>query len=309
MRFTISSLFFLALTLPWQAQAAPKKGGIHISKYGNVRIANENAKEPVDDKFIVVLKKDVDQKVFSKHTTKVMSIHSSSRLAKRDPDSGIQKEYPHITGWNGYSGKFDRETLEKIGQMEEVDYIEVDTIFRTSDIRIKASKVQSSAPWGLSRISHKETSASRNLTAYEYDDSATGRGISVYVIDTGINTKHRDFGRRAKFGSNTSPEPSDNNDNNGHGSHCAGTIAGTKYGVAKGATVVALKALDGEGAGENSNILDAIDWVAKTAKPYKSVVSMSLGGEFSQALNDAVEGLVKSNIVVVCAAGNEEVYT
>ena len=129
----------------------------------------------------------------------------------------------------------------------------------------------------------------------------------VYGVDTGIDIKHSDFGGRAKWGTNT--VDSDNTDGNGHGTHTASTMVGSKFGVAKKATVVAVKVLGADGGGTNSGVISGMEWAVKDAKSRgatgKSVMNMSLGGAFSRAMNDAAANVVKSGVFLSVAAGNE----
>lgn len=162
---------------------------------------------------------------------------------------------------------------------------------------------QTGAPWGLGRISHKN----KGSTSYVYDTTG-GQGTRVYVVDTGINTAHTQFGGRAVWGTNYI-SGSANTDENGHGTHCAGTVGGSTYGVAKKATLVAVKVLGADGSGSNSGVISGIQWVATNAKSLgltkKSVLSMSLGGGYSAATNNAVQSVISAGVTVVVAAGNE----
>lgn len=177
-------------------------------------------------------------------------------------------------------------------------YIEPDMI-----VNATANVVQSNSPsWGLARISSKKSGA----TDYVYDSTA-GEGVVIYGVDTGIDISHSDFGGRARWGTNT--VDNDNTDGNGHGTHTASTAAGSKYGVAKKASLVAVKVLGADGSGTNSGVISGMDWAVKDAKSRgatgKSVMNMSLGGEFSQAMNDAAANVVKSGIFLSVAAGND----
>ncbi|KXN67962.1 subtilisin-like protein, partial [Conidiobolus coronatus NRRL 28638] len=114
--------------------------------------------------------------------------------------------------------------------------------------------VQRDATWGLSRTSSKSKTRSKPYT-YTYDAKFSGDGIPVFVIDTGVNTEHEDFQGRASWGKVVIKGDSET-DENGHGTHCAGTIAGNKYGVAKKAKIIAVKVLDSEGNGDDTTIAD-----------------------------------------------------
>lgn len=162
---------------------------------------------------------------------------------------------------------------------------------------------QYNAPWGLARISHE----SRNHRDYVYSDTA-GTGTYVYVIDTGIRTSHTDFNGRAIWGANFVASTSDS-DEDGHGTHVAGVIAGKTYGVAKSATVIAVKVLDKTGTGSMSGLLQGLNWAVDDAKSRgvvsKTVINMSVAGAYTQSVNDAIRVATDLGITVVAAAGNK----
>ena len=161
--------------------------------------------------------------------------------------------------------------------------------------------MERNAPWGLARVSHREPLNLRTFSKYNYEPEG-GEGVKVYVIDTGINVKHVDFDGRAEWGA-TIPDGDPDEDGNGHGSHCAGTIAGKRYGVAKKAHPVAVKVLRSNGSGSMSDVVKGVEWATeqhlidqdeaeKAKKRYKgAVANMSLGGGKSRALDDAVDGV------------------
>ncbi|KAH8552513.1 peptidase S8/S53 domain-containing protein [Umbelopsis sp. PMI_123] len=157
--------------------------------------------------------------------------------------------------------------------------------------------------WGLARISQKYLPLQ---TDYSYPESA-GDGVDVYVIDTGINVQHTDFGGRARWGI-TTVENSGDQDDNGHGTFVAGIIGGSTYGVAKKVRMIAVKALDENGSGTVSDILLGLQFVIKNAKKLgnsnRSIVNLSLGTQKSTALDQAVTALANAGIIMVAAAGN-----
>ncbi|GGX61499.1 S8 family peptidase [Streptomyces hiroshimensis] len=167
--------------------------------------------------------------------------------------------------------------------------------------RFKATGTQEAPPsWGLDRIDQTETKGDGK---YAYPDSA-GEGVTAYVIDTGVHISHKDFGGRASFGFNAVDKSDKAEDDNGHGTHVAGTIAGTAHGVAKKAKIVAVKVLDGQGSGSTEQVVAGIDWVTKNHKG-PSVANMSLGGGADEALDAAVQKAIASGVTFAVAAGNE----
>ena len=162
---------------------------------------------------------------------------------------------------------------------------------------------------GLARISHRPKLTFGTFTKYIYD-SIAGEGVDVYVIDTGINVDHVEFEGRAKW-AQTIPDDEDV-DGNGHGTHCAGTIASRKYGVAKKANVYAVKVLGSDGSGSMSNVIKGVEFAAQAAKVKEasgksnhkgSVANMSLGGSKSVALDKIINKAVDSGLHFAVAAG------
>lgn len=162
-----------------------------------------------------------------------------------------------------------------------------------------------SAAWGLGRISHRMPSYSDY-----YWDSSGGQNVRVYVVDSGVQTSHTEFEGRAVWGANLvagSPDV----DENGHGTHVAGTVGGKTFGVARKATLVAVKVLKADGSGSYSGIIAGIQWAVSNATAQgvvkKSVINMSVGGPLSVALNAAVKQATDAGMTFVVAAGNSNV--
>ncbi|KAK6354480.1 subtilisin-like serine protease [Orbilia blumenaviensis] len=266
------------------------------------KVSNAGATGTIADKYIVVLKKGLSESTVSKHTNRISSFHSNvARDLTGARGHGIGRKFRFsATGFNGYAGGFDKATLQEILNSPEVDYVEQDAV-------VKVNVEQTDSTWGLDRISHEDYSPTAPYT-YEYDEAAAGAGTTVYVIDTGIRITHSEFQTsngtsRAAWGFNSVDKT--DSDGNGHGTHCAGTIAGKTYGVSKKAKVVAVKVLSAGGSGSTSGVISGMNWVAENATPNFSVASMSLGGSKSAAINAAVDAIFNAGVTIVVAAGNE----
>jgi subtilisin family serine protease len=154
--------------------------------------------------------------------------------------------------------------------------------------------------WGLDRIDQADTAGD---SKYTYPDGA-GEGVTAYVIDTGVRISHKDFEGRAAHGFDAVDNDDSADDGNGHGTHVAGTIAGTAHGVAKKAKIVAVRVLDDNGSGTTEQVVAGIDWVTKNHQG-PSVANMSLGGGADEALDEAVRKAIASGVTFGVAAGNE----
>ncbi|KAI0800322.1 peptidase S8/S53 domain-containing protein [Fomes fomentarius] len=285
-------------------------------------MSHEHPHGSVNNSYIVMLKDGVDPALMANHMNFLQNIHAADPEA--DAFAGLTHVYDsHI---KGYAGKFSSSIVEQIRMMPEVNYVERDQMVRTLEVErhqeFEAEKhaTQKGAPWGLARISHRGKLTFGTFTKYEYDSDG-GSGVDVYVIDTGINVKHIEFEGRASWGK-TIPKNDVDEDGNGHGTHCAGTIASRKYGVAKAANVIAVKVLGSNGSGTMSDVVAGVAWAAeqaavkaaaareefrKTGKTNHkgSVANMSLGGGKSNALDDTVNRAVDAGIHFAVAAGND----
>ncbi|MEU1225671.1 S8 family serine peptidase [Streptomyces sp. NPDC005828] len=167
--------------------------------------------------------------------------------------------------------------------------------------RFTINETQEKPPsWGLDRIDQTETAGDDK---YTYPDGG-GEGVTAYVIDTGVRITHQDFGGRATHGFDAVDKDDSADDGNGHGTHVAGTIAGTAHGVAKKAKIVAVRVLDDNGSGTTEQVVAGIDWVTQHHSG-PSVANMSLGGGADEALDAAVERAIASGVTFAVAAGNE----
>ncbi|KAI1147046.1 peptidase S8/S53 domain-containing protein [Nemania diffusa] len=266
--------------------------------------ASRKVSEPeyVPNKYIVTLKTGISTADLESHLSWARDVHARS-LTRRDL-AGIEKTYS-IHDFNAYAVEMDAETLATIKASPQVAEVEQDQVWHLFDepheLAERALTTQSGATWGLGTISHK-TSGS---TSYVYDSSA-GTGTFAYIVDTGLLTTHTQFGTRASYGYNAVGGA--NVDSNGHGTHVAGTLGGSTYGVAKAATLISVKVFSGSSS-TTTIILDGFNWavsdITSKSRKTKAVISMSLGGGYSAAFNNAVNSAYTSGILSVIAAGND----
>ncbi|KAF4977661.1 hypothetical protein FZEAL_5851 [Fusarium zealandicum] len=248
----------------------------------------------VKGKYIVTLKPNVVVPELEDHLSWVSGIHTRS-LHRRE-ESGIEKVWGDH--FKGYSGEFDKETIKEIKASDDVIAIEP---VRKVEL-YQQTTIQQPAVWGLGSISHRTP----NWQEYPYDVSA-GLGMWAYVIDTGINTNHTEFEGRAHLGYNAMPGTLFV-DVNGHGTHCAATIAGKIYGVSKQSNLMAVKVFH-SGGSTTDVVLDGFEWAVTNitltpGRTQRSVISMSLGQSRSEAFNAAIEAAYRAGVLTVVAAGN-----
>ncbi|HUQ83585.1 MAG TPA: S8 family peptidase, partial [Gemmatimonadaceae bacterium] len=172
----------------------------------------------------------------------------------------------------------------------DVQLVEADGIMSIDETQLSVPS------WGLDRID----AVSGTDNNYTYPNTASN--VTAYIIDTGINPTHTDFGGRVLPGVDyiDGGEPTDCN---GHGTHVAGTVGGSSYGVAKAVTIIAVRVLNCSGSGSTSGVIQGVDWVAGSARR-PAVANMSLGGGASLALDQAVANAIAQGVVFAVAAGN-----
>ncbi|KAF9280809.1 Subtilisin-like protease 3 [Mortierella alpina] len=247
--------------------------------------SNSQGTAAIPNSYIVVLKGNNTAENFEPRFNSIANRHNA-RGGRRPK---INQKFGAIPG---FTLTATRQAMTELLNMDEVAYIEQDAIGT-------GMGTQPNPPsWGLTRISQRN----RGRGPYNFPNSA-GDGVTVYVLDTGINTGHVEFGGRAVMGANFI-RGAPNTDDNGHGTHVSGTIGGATYGVAKKVRLVGVKVLDARSSGSMSGFIQGLDWVISVNRGRKAVINMSLGGPRSNALNDAVGRAARANIPVIVAAGN-----
>jgi len=193
----------------------------------------------------------------------------------------------------GYAARLDARALSEVRGDSAVDYV-------VPDGTATIDTTQVGATWGIDRIDQRKLPLSGTFSY-----SNTGTGVSVYVIDTGIRLTHTEFGGRARSGWDFVGNDADASDCNGHGTHVAGTIGGTTYGVAKDVSLVAVRVLDCGGSGPWSTVIAGIDFVTAAHQPGEpAVANMSLGGGANLAVDQAVRNSIADGVSYAVAAGN-----
>lgn len=207
-----------------------------------------------------------------------------------------------IGEFKGFSGRFSKDILDRLKKCPFVLEITEDIILSAFDFEI-----QENAPRHLARISRRKRMKPNKQYPYMYDGEFLGQGVNAYVIDSGVEVNHPEFEGRASAGHDFTNEGS--GDSNGHGTHVAGLIGSSTYGVAKNVRIIEVKALNSKGAGSLSTILAAIDFAVnhRLDSGRKGVANLSLGAYKNHILNKAIEQATRTGLVFVVAAGNSNI--
>ncbi|GGJ38000.1 S8 family peptidase [Deinococcus roseus] len=245
----------------------------------------------VAQKYIVVLKKPAAG-IAAQGILKLSRAAIAEKLGISKTGGQVQKIFTEAV--YGFSAQLNAAQLAALAQNPQVSYIQPVQ-------KVRKQGTQSNPPsWGLDRIDQRDLPLNNSYT-YATD----GSGVTAYVVDTGIQTSHSNFGGRASVGIDTVGDGKAGIDCDGHGTHVAGIIGSNTYGVAKNVKLVSVRVLDCEGSGSMDGVIEGIDWVIKNAKK-PAVVNISLGSEADATLDQAVKNAIQSGLTVVLAAGNQD---
>jgi subtilisin family serine protease len=244
-------------------------------------IRNLGASNAVKDNYIVVLKD-----------------FSTSSVENLSAKYGAQVKHTYKSALRGFSAQMSETQAKRLAADPSVAHVEQD-----GEVRI--SETQTPTPsWGLDRIDQRALPLDNS---YTYPNR--GAGVTAYIIDTGIRMTHADFGGRAVSGTDTVDNDADATDCNGHGTHVAGTVGGTKYGVAKDVKLVAVRVLNCSGSGTFAGVIAGIDWVTADVQANPAhkpaVANMSLGGGANDTVDQAVARSIAAGVTYGLAAGND----
>lgn len=274
MKFCQVSAAFLTLAAVNLVHAAPNTTSSLLD--------SSQAKGIIKNQYIVILNKDAGP-----------SIDFAQNIAKQHGAKVLQSYDTVLKGFAIYLPDTAATAfVEAMKKNPQVLSVENDIVMKID------ATTQSNPDWGLDRIDQKALPLN---SAYSY--LQTGSGTTAYIVDTGILSSHQQFSGRVLSGYTAISDGNGTTDCNGHGTHVAGTVGGSTYGVAKNVNLVPIRILGCDGSGASSNVIAGLDWILKNGKK-PAVVNMSLGGDASTSLDSAVENLFNNGYVMVVAAGN-----
>ncbi|WP_125720677.1 S8 family serine peptidase [Pseudoalteromonas rubra] len=270
--------------------------GTSVSSQAAEFYSNAAGTKAVEDSYIVVYNVPHDVASADNQAKMLYTTQITNKLAT---EVGVEVTRQYSSSLSGVAVNANAQQLLKLLSHPDVNFVEQNAVVSVQPVKADFSILQNNPVWGLDRIDQRKLPLDN-----QYQAPNSGSGVTAYVIDTGVQNSHNEFGGRATSGYDFVDNDNDASDCNGHGTHVAGTIGGNTYGVAKGVDIVGVRVLNCQGSGTYAGVIAGIDWVADNASG-PSVANMSLGGGKSQAVNNAVTNAVNKGISFVVAAGNE----
>ena len=287
MKGSYSLIFICVLSVMMTACSKNQTGESPIAE----NIAGETPKQENNQYIVVFNPNDFNTSSFGQEAQAKRADMVVNMVSQLSNQYGLQAKKSFSTVIQAGVYELDGDQLDRLNQDPRIAYIEKDHF-------ISLNAIQDSAPWGLDRIDQVDN----NLDG-KYNFNAAGSNVNAYVVDTGIFVDHLDFNGRAVDGIDLVDGDGVANDCNGHGTHVAGTLGGTVFGVAKNVNLIGVRVLDCAGGGQISGVIGGIEWVANNhVKP--AVANLSLGGPSSQAIDEAVNAAISAGVTMVIAAGN-----
>ncbi len=280
LKFFTLSLILAACAKQENLEIAKKNFTLGEDQLAPVYMKN-NVPPDLQDSYIVVFNDDVPESEIDGESEKMCGSSNSKK----------ERTFKHVI--KGFTGRLTPAAVEEFRKNPRVKYIEQNQV-------VKIVATQTNPTWGLDRIDQPDLGSPGTYTY-----SKTGSTVDAYIFDTGVRSDHVEFIGRIRTGYSAIPAELTSEDLNGHGTHVAGTVGGTVYGVAKGVSIIPVKVLDATGSGTFDGVIAGLDWAVGNHTTKPAVGNMSLGGGASTALDDAVRRCVADGIVMAVAAGND----